>query len=156
MDAPPPIPDPALAGRAETLRRTLGAEVVDDFLAAAAMVGSAYLPGDEDLVFGFVQRMLARLKLAGRNRGLLYPKFDAHYNRMFDYMDADGAIWVLRPGDGPGEVPNRPSWFHEHDAGDPERRYFGLVPGAELAIALAFLAAWADLRARQVSPPASA
>lgn len=149
MDALPPISDPSLAGRAEALRRSLGVEVVDDFLSAAASVGRSYLPGDEDLVFGFVQRMLARLKQADRNRGLLYPKFDAHYNRMFDYMDADGSIWVLRPGDGPGEVPHEPGWFHEHDAGDPERRYFGLTPGAEHEIALAFLAAWADLRARQ-------
>lgn len=148
MDAAPPISDPSLARRAASLRDTLGPEVVDDFLAAAATVGRSFLPGDEDLVFGFVQRMLARLKQAGRNRGLLYPKFDAHYNRMFDYMDADGAIWVLRPGEGRGEVPHRPGWFVEHDAGDPERQYYGLTPGAELAIALAFLEAWADLHTR--------
>lgn len=149
MEATPPLTDPSLVGRAESLGRTLGREVVDDFLAAAHLVGRTYLPGDEDLVFGFVQRLLTRLKLEGRNRGLLFPKYDAEYNRLFDYMDADGTVWVLRHGDGPGEVPEGRAWFHEHDAGDPERPYFGLEPGAELEIPLAFLEAWAALRARR-------
>lgn len=149
MDAAPPLSDPALARRAETLRHQIGEEVVEDFLSAASAVGRTYLPGDEDLVFGFLQRMLTRLKQEGRNRGLLFPKLDATYNRMFDYMDADGSIWVLRPGSGEGEVPHRPSWFLEHDAGDPERLYFGLAPGAELEISLAFLEAWATLRQRR-------
>ena len=149
MEALPPIPDPTLARLAEDVGRSLGREVVDDFLFGARLAGTSYLPGDEDLVFGFMQRVLARLKQEGRNRGLLFPKLDAEYRRLFDYMGPDGTIWVLRPGDGHGEVPNRPEWFHAHDAGDPDRPYFGLNPGAELAIPLAFLAAWAALRDRQ-------
>lgn len=138
MEQPAPPPDET------ALRARLGDALVDDFLFAAEAVGQAYLPGDEDLVFGFVQRMLARLKQEGRNRGLLFPKFDADYNRLFDYFDPDGTIWVIRAA----QVPCQPGWFVDHDAGDPERAYFGLTPGASTAIAHAFLAALAALKAR--------
>lgn len=144
------------AARAAALRAALGDQAVDELLGAASAVGRAYLPGDEDLVFGFVQRALARLKQEGRNRGLLFPKYDQDYRRMFDYMDGDGAVWVLRPGDGPGEVPADPAWFTDHDAGDPERAYFQVAEGAETAIMLAFLEAVAALKLKASgSPPAA-
>jgi hypothetical protein len=118
-----------------------------DLLAAARAVGRAYLPGDEDLAFGFVQRALVHLQQAGRPRGLLFPKFDAEYRRMFDYMDGEGTVWVLCAAD----VAVDPAWFVDHDAGDPERPYFQVAEGAETRIVQAFLDALAALKASRSS-----
>jgi hypothetical protein len=142
----PPDPDPALAGRIAALRPILGTEVVDDFLRAAAEVGRGYLPGDEDLVFGLLQRVLGRMQQGGRHYGRIFPKFDGHFNRYFDFCGPDGTIWVMRPGAGRGAVPHDPAWFRDLEAGDPERAYYEVVPGAATAIVVAFLEAWASLR----------
>lgn len=144
MLASTPDPDLPPARDLASLRRALGAELVDDLVAGADAAGTQFLPGDEDLAFGFLQRVLARLKQDGRNRGLLFPKYDADYRRLFDYMDADGAIWVLRPE----ALGVDPAWFREQEVGDPERTYHELAPGAARAIVAAFLQALADLKAR--------
>lgn len=117
---------------------------VEDMHDAARGVGRAYLPGSEDLVFGFVQRVLVRLQQAGRPRGLLFPKFDAEYRRMFDYMDGEGGVWVLLAAD----VKADPAWFTDHDAGDPEQAYFQVSEGAETRIVQAFLDALDELKKR--------
>jgi len=131
------------------LVEALGPEEVTLFLTTAPNTGRMHLPGGEDLVFGFIQRVLIRMQQDGHYRGRIFPKFDATYQRMFDYMDADGTVWVVRPGDGPGEVPNRLEWFRDQDLDDPEQAYFEVVEGADTAIVLAFLEALAHLKGKQ-------
>ena len=122
----------------------LSPTLAEDLHAAARQVGRAYLPGGEDLVYGFIQRVLVRSQQAGRPRGLLFPKFTPDYQRMFDYMDGEGGVWVLQAAD----VTIDPAWFAEHDAGDPEQTYFQVAEGAGGAIVQAFLDALDALKAR--------
>lgn len=144
MPASTPEPGLPLASEFESLRRSLGADLVDDLVFGAEAAGTQFLPGDEDLTFGFLQRVLTRLKREGRNRGLLFPKVDGEFRRYFDYMDADGAIWVVWPH----AVGVDPAWFREQEVGDPERTYHELAPGAAPAIVAGFLRALADLKGR--------
>ncbi|MEB3197760.1 MAG: hypothetical protein VKP62_11205 [Candidatus Sericytochromatia bacterium] len=112
------------------------------FLDAAHQVGRTHLPGTDQPVFAFIQRVLARLSQAGEGQGLLFPKQDGlTYAPFFDYCDAQGNIWVLREGPSPGAVPFLAHWFREVDLGDPEMTYFELNDGAEREVALAFLEA---------------
>jgi hypothetical protein len=129
------------------LREALGAPFVEAMLEGARAAGVARLPGNEDPVFGFVQRVLTQLDHAGRGLGLIFPKRDgATYEPLFDFCDASGAIWVLRKGKGRGCVKEEPGWLVELDLGDPEMTYFALQPGAAEAIAIAFMQALASLR----------
>lgn len=123
------------------LRDRLGDRLVDDFLAAASEVGRSYLTGDEDLVFGFLQRVLAHLRNSGRNYGLIFPKRDRHYRPMFDYFDGDGRIFVIYPGAGsPDQLPIEPAWVV------PVESYYEVSERATREIALAFLRVYAHLR----------
>ncbi|MEB3222576.1 MAG: hypothetical protein VKS61_10905 [Candidatus Sericytochromatia bacterium] len=129
------------------LREVLGATLVDAVLEGAGHVGGARLPGNEDPVFGFLQRILTRLDREGRGVGLLFPKRDGlTYEPFFDFCDATGTIWVLRRGPGRGGVDVDAGWLTECDLGDPEMAYYELRPGAAEAIAGRFLAALASLR----------
>jgi hypothetical protein len=125
-----------MAANIEDLRAELGAGLVDDFLAAAGQVGRSYMAGDEDLVFGFLQRVLAQLKREDKNYGLIFPKFDERFKRMYDYFDGGGRIVVIRPGE---DLPIDPAWTR------PVEGYFEVAEGAERAIVLTFLAAYARL-----------
>ncbi|MEB3329988.1 MAG: hypothetical protein VKQ33_12210 [Candidatus Sericytochromatia bacterium] len=139
----PAAPDPL-----GPLHRILGASFVEALLDGARAAGGARLPGNEDPVFGFLQRVLTHLDRAGRGVGLLFPKRDAlTYEPFFDFCDAAGAIWVLRKGEGRGGLLEEPGWLLEEDLGDPEMTYFTLRPGAAEAIAVRFLEALASLRA---------
>ena len=125
-----------MAANLEDLKRALGADLVDDFLAAAGQVGRSYMVGDEDLVFGFLQRVLAQLKRDDKNYGLVFPKYDERFRRMYDYFDGGGRIVVIRPGD---DMAIDPAWTR------PREGYFEVAEGAETAIVLAFLEAYARL-----------
>lgn len=139
---------PEWTPRVEALRARLGAERVDEWLVATHAVGTASLPGDEDLAFGFVQRVLMHLKNhRDRNCGMLFPKVDAEYRRFFDYFDGDGRIFLIFPGDGPDQMRYDPAWFRPMDLGFGYEQYYEVVPGAELAIVVAFLEAYAALQA---------
>lgn len=125
-----------MAANLEDLRSTLGADLVADFLSAAGQVGRSYMVGDEDLVFGFLQRVLAQLKRDDKNYGLIFPKYDERFRRMYDYFDGGGRIVVIRPGE---DMAIDPAWTR------PMEGYFEVAEGAETAIVAAFLAAYARL-----------
>ncbi|MDB5096285.1 MAG: hypothetical protein JWM80_706 [Cyanobacteria bacterium RYN_339] len=125
-----------MAADEHDLRERLGVALVQDFLAAAGQVGRSYMVGDEDLVFGFLQRVLAHLKRDDKNYGLIFPKFDERYKRMYDYFDGGGRIVVIRPGE---DLVIDPAWTR------PKEGYFEVTEGAETQIVLAFLAAYARL-----------
>jgi hypothetical protein len=118
------------------LRSSLGDALVEDFLAAAGQAGRSYMVGDEDLVFGFLQRVLAQLKREDKNYGLIFPKFDERFKRMYDYFDGGGRIVVIRPGE---DLAIDPAWTR------PVEGWFEVREGAERSIVLAFLAAYERL-----------
>jgi hypothetical protein len=123
------------------LRRQLGDAHVDAFLGAAGLVGRSYLSGDEDLVFGFIQRVLAHLRNQGTSYGLIFPKFDQAYRRLFDYFDGEGRIFVIYPGcDGPDMLCIDSAWVV------PMGDYYEVPEAQAPNIMLAFLAVYAHLR----------
>jgi hypothetical protein len=122
------------------LRQQLGDPHVDAFLGAAKLVGRSYLSGDEDLVFGFIQRVLVHLRNAGTGYGLIFPKLDQAYRRLFDYFDGDGRIFVIYPGsDRPDMLPIDPSWVVS--LGD----YYEVPEDKAPEIILAFLSVYAHM-----------
>lgn len=136
-----PTPSPSSEARADRLRERFGGTLVDDFLMAGGQVGRSYLSGDEDLVFGFLQRVLAHLRIQDKRYGLIFPKIDRAYRRMFDYFDGDGRIFVIYPGtDGPDMLPVLPEWTR--DLGD----YHEIPEEYAADIVLAFLEVYAHLR----------
>ena len=131
----------ALPTSESSLRTRLGDRLVDDFLNASGVVGRSYLSGDEDLVFGFIQRVLAHLRIQGTNYGLIFPKRDETYQPMFDYFDGDGRIFVIYPGDdGPDKLPISADWVHSMG------EYFEVPEAKTREIVWAFLAVYAHLR----------
>lgn len=135
-----------LAVRIEALRQRLEPARVDALLEAARQAGATALPADEHVVFGFVQRVLNRLKNAGHNYGLVFPKTDGHYRRFFDYFDGDGRIVSIYPGEEPGMLAIAPDWSRPVEVGGAVA-YQEIMPGKEEEIAVSFLEAYAALRA---------
>lgn len=131
--------------RIARLRERLGAEKVDAVLQAADAVGASYLPGDQNRTFGLIQRVLVHLKNRDHNLGMIFPKTDAQYRPFFDYNDGTGRIFVIEPGDGPGQLAMRDDWFREMDLGQSDITYYEVVPGRQVEIMLAFLEAYAQL-----------
>jgi hypothetical protein len=136
------------ADRLERLRAAVGAERVDAMLEAARQAGDSYLPGDQDPVFGFIQRALIQLKNSGRNCGLIFPKQDPEFRRFVDYFDGEGRIIVIRPGDEPGGMHIEPGWVRPAEQSHPDCPFFEVAPGMAEAIMAAFLEAYAAMRAR--------
>ncbi|MEB3283906.1 MAG: hypothetical protein VKN33_01285 [Candidatus Sericytochromatia bacterium] len=124
----------------------------DAFLSAGHRVGHSHLPGNEHPLFGFLQRVLVHLNQQGISAGLLFPKIDGRsYEPIFDYVDTDGTIWVLRVGPEPGQVRYLPEWFIEEDLGDPEMTYYRATPESVPKILASFLDSLMFLRKKQLT-----
>lgn len=134
-----------LSDRQNALRAQLGPERVDALLEAAGLVGASYLPGEEDPVFGFLQRILIHLKNQDRNQGMLFPKTDEEYKRFYDYFDGEGRIMKIEPGAG---MAVDPGWVRLMPDLPADHPFYEVAPGAGPAIVTAFLEAYAVLRAR--------
>lgn len=134
--------------RLERLYARLGQPRVDAMLEAARKAGDSYLPGDQDPLFGFIQRALIQLKNSGRNYGLIFPKQDPEFHRFVDYFDGEGGIYLIYPeGDEPGCMRIDRDWIRPAAESHPDCPFFEVAPGKAEAIMASFLDAYAELRA---------
>ena len=134
--------------RIERLKARLGDRRVDAMLEAAHATAGSYLPEEHHPAFGFLQRALIHLKNSGRNCGLIFPKVDITYTRFIDYFDGEDRIFVIYPGDGPGQMRLDQGWLRPSPESHPDCAFWEVVPGMETELMLSFLEAYAELRAR--------
>ena len=142
---------PATLARIERLMAQLGEPRVSAMLEAARATAGSYLPEEHHPAFGFLQRALIHLKNGGRNCGLIFPKVDGTYQRFIDYFDGEDRIFVIYPGDGRGMMALDESWLRPSPESHPDCRFYEVVPGMEIELMLAFLEAYAGLRAQAES-----
>lgn len=146
--APSPVETEARIAR---LKAQLGATRVEAMLEAARATAGSYLPGEHHPAFGFIQRALIHLKNEGRNCGLIFPKVDGTYQRFIDYFDGEDRIFVIYPGDAPDQIRLDPNWLRESPLSHPDCTFYEVVPGMEIPLMLAFMEAYAVMRAEAES-----